>query len=241
MKRKLLTALFASALLTTPALASNPDSLAAPQEPQTEETELQMPETMEELWAMYLDLMEKYTDLEAKYEELQIAYNELTGEKESETTKALPEAEYKAGAYKVGSTIPAGEYIIYPRSGGGLYYCVSSDANGDDIIFNEFTDGNGFATVYDGEYFTITSGYAVPYTGEEPIYNENNTFMAKVGDQIEAGEYLATAVDDYGYYAIYNDTRFDDIVNNDFFEGSSYIFVEDGQYLVISGCELTKQ
>ena len=226
--KRIATITIASALFAMPVMAEL-------------ETEPQMPESMEELWQMYLDLMEDYKDLQAKYEELLLSIEDKT-EAEMETEAEKPAvSEYKTGAYKVGSTIPAGEYIIYSLRSDSIYYSVTSDPNGNDIIYNEFRYGNGFATIYDGEYFTLQDAYAVPYTGNEPIENINNSFMAKVGDQLEAGEYLAKATDDYGYYAIYTDTRFQNIVSNDFFESTSYFHVEDGQYISIDGCELIKQ
>ena len=236
-KRYLLTALISSSLLTTPVIASAPDPLAAPQEPQTE-AGLQMPDTMEELWAMYLDLMEKYTDLEVKYEEL---LNKTEAEENKQIT-IDPDAKYISGAYKVGSTIPAGEYIFYPNAGDSVYVEVTSDPNGHDTKILHYCAGNCFATIYDGEYLTIEDGYAVPYTGNEPVDDSHYDYTAKVGDQIEAGEYLAKSIEgEKGYYSVSSNSRFDDTVTMDYFENTSYLYLQDGQYIEIEDCELIKQ
>ena len=44
---------------------------------------------------------------------------------------------YTSGQYKVGQDIPAGKYIVLTDESDG-YFMVSSDANGDDILFNDF-------------------------------------------------------------------------------------------------------
>ncbi|MBR6849689.1 MAG: hypothetical protein IKM88_05590 [Lachnospiraceae bacterium] len=161
------------------------------------------------------------------------------------TTPAKPESTvYKAGTYLVGKTIPAGEYVIYPdRAGRSLYVKVCSDANGDDIIYNEIMDGAFIATVYDGEFFTIERGHAEAFTGNEFIDTTADSFVVKVGVHIEPGLYLATAKSDNrsGYYCIYTDSRYDNIVSNDIFDNTAFLSVEAGQYLKIERCTIEKQ
>ena len=43
-----------------------------------------------------------------------------------------------------------------------------------------------------------------------------------------------------GYYCVYGDSRHDDIIANDNFEGSAYVKVNDGQYLVLVRCLLAE-
>lgn len=56
-----------------------------------------------------------------------------------------------------------------------------------------------------------------------------------------AGENTFTADSDMGYYAIYNDSRHQDIVANNNFQGQSYVTVSDGQYLLLSRCHIEQQ
>lgn len=70
---------------------------------------------------------------------------------------------------------------------------------------------------------------------------EASGVMFKVGVDIEAGEYKVTAEEgEMGYYCVYGDSRHDDIIANDNFEGSAYVTVKDGQYLVLNRCLLAE-
>ena len=61
--------------------------------------------------------------------------------------------------------------------------------------------------------------------------------MYKIGVNLPAGEYrLDATADRGGYYCIYPDSRQQDILSNDNFEGQAYVSVSDGQYLVLSNC-----
>lgn len=145
--------------------------------------------------------------------------------------------EYGAGQYKVGTDIPAGEYVIFAKSGLG-YFCVSSDSNGNDIIVNENFDYNSILTVSEGTYLELSRCYAVPIDKVSTSDMDfSGTGMFKVGTHIPAGEYLLDA--DSGksaYYCIYNSSTQQNIVSNNNFEGSQYVTVTDGQYLVLDRC-----
>lgn len=145
--------------------------------------------------------------------------------------------EYGAGQYKVGTDIPAGEYVIFAKSGSG-YFCVSSDSNGNDIIVNENFDYNSILTVSEGTYLELSRCYAVPIDKVSASDMDfSGTGMFKVGTHIPAGEYLLDA--DSGksaYYCIYNSSTQQNIVSNNNFEGSQYVTVTDGQYLVLDRC-----
>lgn len=141
---------------------------------------------------------------------------------------------YASGMYKVGVDIPAGEYIVFSSRDLG-YFCVSSDSNGDDILFNENFEYNSILTVYDNEYLELNRCYAIPMSAD-PDVDVSSTGMFKVGLHIPSGEYKIEATDDLGYYCIYPDSRQDDIISNDNFEGQRYVTVSDGQYLVLNRC-----
>ncbi len=144
--------------------------------------------------------------------------------------------QYEAGVYKVGEDIPAGEYVVFADRGTG-YFCVSSDIDQKDILFNDNFDYNSIITVNDGEYLNMKRCYAVPIA-ENPEVDITGTGMFLVGTHISAGEYKLDSGSDHGYYCIYSSSRQDDIVANDVFEGQDYAAVSDGQYLVLSRCSI---
>ena len=144
------------------------------------------------------------------------------------------DGEYKTGMYKVGMDMPAGEYILF-ASGGKGYFCVSSDSNAKDILFNDNFEYNSIITVLEGEYLDLSRCYAVPIS-ENPDVDTTGTGMFKVGLHIPAGEYKLNSGNQKGYYCIYSDSRQDDIIANDNFEGQSYVTVNNGQYLELARC-----
>lgn len=144
---------------------------------------------------------------------------------------------YDEGMYKIGTDISAGEYIVFASKGTG-YFCVSSDSNQNDILFNENFDYNSILTVRDGEYLDLTRCYAIP-AEENPEIDVNASGMFKVGTHIPAGEYRLESFGGTGYYCIYSDSRQNDIIANDNFDGQNYVTVSDGQYLVLVRCRFT--
>ena len=145
---------------------------------------------------------------------------------------------YDPGQYKVGFDIPAGEYVLLATDGSG-YFSVTSDANGNDIVFNDNFDVSSIVTVLDGEYITLKRCAAFPSSEfyEKKTINVKPGTMLKVGYDIQPGEYRLVANDgDRGYYCIYASSRQDDIISNDNFEQSTYITLTEGQYLVLSRC-----
>lgn len=145
---------------------------------------------------------------------------------------------YTKGKYKVGTDIPAGEYAVFSDNGTRAYFAVSSDSNSDDIIFNDNFEYNSIITVYDGEYLELSRCYAVPYDESVEIDSSKTGSMFKVGKDIPAGEYKLDSGNDRGYYCIYPDSRHNNIISNDLFEGQNYVTVSDGQYLILSRCDI---
>ena len=136
----------------------------------------------------------------------------------------------------------AGEYMILadPESG---YFAVTNDANGEDIIFNGNFETNTIITVNDGEYCRLSDAIAVKidefYDLGYTIKTDADGIMIKVGNEIDAGEYLLEGED--GYYCIYSSSRQDDIISNGRVEGSGYIEVQDGQYLKLNRCVIKEK
>lgn len=148
---------------------------------------------------------------------------------------------YSDGQYKVGVDLPAGEYVAIASDSFG-YFCVSSDPNKDDILFNDIFETNSILTVNDGEYLELDDCVAV---GAEEFYSvytiktDKTGVMLKVGYDIEPGEYqLEAIVGETGYYCVFSNSRQEDIITNDLFDGTTYVTVSEGQYLVLDDCYL---
>ena len=162
---------------------------------------------------------------------------------QAQQTPAEPEKTvFKSGHYKVGTDIPAGVYYLI-EDGVMPYFNVTTDANGDDILIYSVFNGNYIVEVRDGEYFKLTSCYAVPYE-DAPSVKPVNGYLSDgfyvVGTDISAGEYKLEAPEDaiMPCYSIYNDLRQDDLEDFGVIESNQYIKVKDGQYLKLTGCKL---
>ena len=147
---------------------------------------------------------------------------------------------YLEGIYKVGSDLPAGEYLFVVTDTSGGYVCVSADSNKDDIIENENVELCWLATVENGQYLEVRDCAFIHAELGTLNTNADGSFSAgmyRVGVDIPEGEYKLTSNDDGGYWCIYKNSELPlDIVNNDLFDVSAYVTVKDGQYLKISGC-----
>ena len=161
-----------------------------------------------------------------------------------ETTEAEPEIKtYKEGMYKVGTDIPAGEYLLIATDKTFMsYMCVSSDGNQSDILTNDNFYNYHYVTLENGQYFKIQRCAAVPADEYKLSLQDNIDLkegMYKIGRDIPAGEYKLsqTGTDFMAYYCIYNNsTAGRDIVANDNFNNNSYVTVKNGQYLVLNRC-----
>lgn len=163
-----------------------------------------------------------------------IKKSEEAAKARGERTWEEMESSYSSGQYKVGTDIPAGEYILFAGGETG-YFCVSSDSNADNILLNDNFEYNSIITVQDGEYLELTRCYAVGMSDNLDI-DTSGTGMFKVGTHIPAGEYKLEAGNEKGYYCIYSDSRHGDIIANNNFDGQTYVTVSDGQYLQLVRC-----
>lgn len=183
--------------------------------------------------------------------EQQIAEKKAAEEAEAATKKAAEEAEklrketlqnnrHSAGMYKVGTDIPAGEYVLV----GDGYFRIDKDSSGDfsSIVANDNFSGNSIITVSAGQYLTVER--AVFYDiNLNPDVNTSGEGMFKVGLHIPAGEYKLVSTGSLsGYYAIRSDSShsFKSIKSNDNFTGEKYITVKNGQYLTLSRCKISQ-
>lgn len=148
----------------------------------------------------------------------------------------------KAGMYKVGAEIPAGEYVIQPQ-GDAAYYEVSTDSSGsmNSIIANDLLAGcSVYVSVRDGQYLTVRSAkFTAAETYEARPASPIKQGMYRVGRDISAGEYKVTSNGMATYCAVQKDSynTIGSILTNDaLFEGAKYVTVRDGQYLLIKDC-----
>lgn len=158
--------------------------------------------------------------------------------KEEQAEESEPEEPqvqtWSEGMYKVGTDIPAGEYVLIATTSG--YFEIDSDSTGtlDSIIANDNFNTNTIVTISDGQYFTLTR--CVAYNiNEAPALDTTKEGMFKVGKDLPAGEYKIHS-DESGYVEVSSNSShvLDSIVSNDNFTGDSYITVSDGQYLTLT-------
>lgn len=174
----------------------------------------------------------------------------ITADKRNKTDKTLfkklgsekKPTVYEEGQYRVGTDMKPGDYIAYTFGGG--YYCISSDANGDDIVANNNFDNQNYIHVNSGQYLELSDCWIRPVSEKSKVtyyngYLEDGQY--KVGDDIAPGTYkvTATGTGDYdGYFCITSDANGDNIISNDNFGGTRYITISYGQYLELSDCKI---
>lgn len=163
--------------------------------------------------------------------------NKFYGEEKSN----IPENAIKAGHYKVGVDIQPGLYMCFVESIHG-YYCIASDANGDDIIANDNFSTNDMFQISEGQYLELSGAYALKFEEAPTSFVENGVLpqgFYLVGTHIAPGEYKIKSLDGvHAYYGLYSDANQRNIISNDNFETERYITISAGQYLELSGCEL---
>lgn len=166
---------------------------------------------------------------------------------EDAATVEEKETKYTDGMYKVGSDIPAGEYVVFADGILGIGYMeVAKDSSGelDSIIANANIEGNDIITISDGQYFKLQGAYAIPFEEAELDTTKEGTF--KVGTHIPAGEYKIVLDEDnaleMGYIEAATDSSgsLNSIRTNDNITGDTYITVNDGEYLTLTGCHIAE-
>ena len=167
-----------------------------------------------------------------------------SGDKASSAKPDAGKAQYfSAGMYKVGTDLPAGEYVLIADS--SSYFQVSKDSTGslDSVISNDNFSGRSIITVKEGQYLTVT-GAKIYKIAEAPAVDiSSGTLpegMYKVGADIKAGEYKVHPTGSMSYCEVATNSShtLDSIISNDNFTADKYITVKDGQYLKLSGAEL---
>ena len=109
------------------------------------------------------------------------------------------------------------------------------------IVYNEFIDGQAFLEVKNGEFLKLERGYMLPLEGYryESSSKRYSTGYYRVGIDIPEGEYRVNAPKgEHGYWSIGN-LRGDTYVN-DFFETSSYVTLKIGDILILKDAYINK-
>ncbi|GEM_PF-2412672 len=153
----------------------------------------------------------------------------------------------KAGMYKVGKDIQAGEYVLFASGGLTSYFQVAKDSSGtlDSIITNDNFNGNRYITVVDAQYIEFSRAKMFPVNKApvlQPIDGKYPEGMYKVGRDIIAGEYKVVSDGGSSYLEVAADSSglLDSIITNDNFATEKYITIKDGQYIKLSHCHIVK-
>lgn len=159
---------------------------------------------------------------------------------------------YPEGTYVVGQDIPAGEYLLQCSDEWGGYVEVRYDDNWgsfddpDAYVGNDAFENRTYVRFEDGQYVQFERCDAIP-ADQAPAFDGSNGYPEgtyRVGYDIPAGQYTLTQTTEYeGYYIIFTDPadEMESIVENNLFEGSMTITVEEGQYLSLSLSEILPQ
>ncbi|MEQ6377420.1 hypothetical protein RZN25_11380 [Bacillaceae bacterium S4-13-56] len=185
--------------------------------------------------------------------------NASTNEESNNETNGVADAEEPAedsekiesGTYKVGTDLPAGEYLVF--SDGMAYVESASDSTGslDSIIFNLnlMGEAHAYVTVKDGQYFKLQGGHMYPVGSAPSVIPEDGLYedgMYKVGQDIPAGEYKVLLDPNsslgMGYLEVSSDSshQLGSIVTNENVQADTYITVSEGQYLTLQDLSIQK-
>jgi len=164
---------------------------------------------------------------------------------EEKAAKEKENSKIKAGTYKVGTDLSAGEYLVIAKS--TCYVESSTDSKGtlESIVFNDNVQGSTYVTIHDGEYFKLQGGEAYPVDKAPSIVPANGLYkdgMYKVGKDIPAGEYKVSLNGSMGYLEVATDSthQLGSIVTNDNVQADTYITVAVGQYLKLKSLQIQK-
>lgn len=149
---------------------------------------------------------------------------------------------YSDGTYLVGTDIPAGDYRGTVTGGAG-YWQLSTDTNGENIIANDNPTGPFRLQARDGQYLQLSGVEIARAAKDEPAAVAAKTIgdgTYLVGTDIPTGNYKGTTVAGTGYWQISRDANGQNITANDNSTGPLRLMVKRGQYLQLSGIEITR-
>ncbi|ADZ85827.1 hypothetical protein [Cellulosilyticum lentocellum] len=151
---------------------------------------------------------------------------------------------YPASTYKVGTQIPAGEYVA---KGNSVIVNIEADLT-DDSDANLGIWGSNKCAVFkveDGQYIQTTSGDIYPIELTEDLKAADGIYkdgMYKVGFHMPAGTYKLQADVDTAYAEIYNENTpgadREEVITA---EPEQTFTVKEGQYVIVTGGRATLQ
>ena len=147
---------------------------------------------------------------------------------------------YPEGIYKVGTGVPAGEYILISKSYDG-YFSISTDAEENAVIANDNFGYVTYVTAYEDTYLKLSRCTAIPYTDDivfNPIESEWLRGTFKIGKDLPVGVYVLISETSNGYYAILSGTSGSNIIDNDNFGAVTYVVLTEDIYLEINNCKV---
>ncbi len=112
------------------------------------------------------------------------------------------------GQYLVGDDIPAGEYLAKQTGSSGGYYAICSDANGENIIANDFFNGQSYFTLKNGEYLLLSRCEALcteeKGNTSDPVNGPSDNDSTAVKNQKKLRDYILKygSKNDQGYQYI---------------------------------------
>jgi hypothetical protein len=144
-----------------------------------------------------------------------------------------------ARTYLVGTDIPAGLYKGEVTSTAG-YWQISTDAGGANVLANADVTGPFYVQVQDGQYIELKGvklAKVSPTQASTPTAIAAGTYL--VGTDIPAGLYKGKTTGNPGYWQISGDANGTTVLANADVTGPFYVQVKKGQYLQLSGVELS--
>ena len=164
-----------------------------------------------------------------------------TSTKKTPPPKVVPVQQkdvYPAGEYKVGVTIPAGEYAIYSKKKGGSYFEVNRNHN---ILFNGFAKGVQLIELCVGDYFEFTDATVQPMADLDLIGMNLPSCSLKVGVHIPPGEYLLTSLNGKDNpISIYSSCRLTDknMLTFEYVKGNKFVTLQKGNVITYENCKI---
>lgn len=158
-------------------------------------------------------------------------------------------AQYPASMYKVGSDLPAGEYVAIAADNAFIPMVTVKDGSGSEAnilalyIFTTFS----IVGAKDGQYVDVSDCYLIDIAESKEYVDSaiadtiaDGTY--KVGFHISPGEYKYGAVENstLPMIAVYGDPYQASINNLVLPDGSGYITVKDGEYITLSDAYLLR-
>lgn len=154
---------------------------------------------------------------------------------------------YKAGMYKIGSDMPAGEYVLV-ASGSMSYFEIDKDSEGklESILANDTFHVRSIVTVANGQYIKLTGCIAYPFKDAPKVQLADGFLsdgMYKVGVDLPAGEYKVIPEGSMSYKEVSKDSShtLNSIISNDILQGEGYSTIKNGQYLKLVGAKIKVQ